>query len=49
MNMVSRRSVLLFTLTSLSLLLLFHGITEIFKGVVALSTSGSFAPSKLNL
>ena len=45
MNMVSRRSILLFTVTSLSLLLLFHllGITEMFKGVVALGTTGPFA------
>jgi imidazolonepropionase-like amidohydrolase len=49
MNMVSRRSILLFTLTSLSLLLLFHlGITEMFRGVVALGTTGPFAnPSTL--
>ena len=34
MNMVSRSSILLFTLTSLSLLLLFHlGITEMFRGI----------------
>jgi hypothetical protein len=48
-NMVSRRSILLFTLTSLSLLLLFHlGITEMLKGVVALSTSSPFAKSDNN-
>jgi hypothetical protein len=43
--MVSRRSILLFTVTSLSLLLLFRllGITEMFKGVVALGTTGPFA------
>jgi hypothetical protein len=44
MNMVSRRSILLFTLTLLSLLLLFHlGTTEMFRGVVALGTAGPFA------
>ena len=40
--MVSRRSILLFTLTSL-LLLLFHlGITGMFGGVVAVGTTGPF-------
>jgi hypothetical protein len=44
MNMGSRRSILLFTLTSLSLLLLFHlGITEMFRGVAALATTGPVA------
>jgi len=49
MNMVSRSSILLFTLTSLSLLLLFHlGITEMFRGVVASGTTGPFVnPSVL--
>ena len=47
--MVSRRSILLFTLTSLSLLLLFHlGVTEMFKGIVALGTTGPFAKSVNN-
>jgi hypothetical protein len=41
MNMVSRRSILLFTLTSL--LFLFHlGITGMFRGVVAVGTTGPF-------
>ncbi len=49
-NMVSRRSILLFTVTSLSLLLLFHllGITEMFKGVVALGTTDPFARNNNN-
>jgi hypothetical protein len=43
MNMGSRRSILLFTLTSLSLLLFHLGITEMFRGAVALGTTGPFA------
>jgi imidazolonepropionase-like amidohydrolase len=44
-DMVSGRSILLFTVTSLSLLLLFHllGSTEMFKGIVALDTTSPFA------
>ena len=44
-DMDSRRSISLFAVTSLLLLLLFHllGITEMFKGVVALDTTVPFA------
>ena len=46
MSIVSRRSILLFTLAPLSLLLVFHlGITEMLKGVAALGTTGPFAKS----
>jgi hypothetical protein len=49
-NMISGRSILLFTVTSLSLLLVFHllGITEMFKGVVVLGTTGPFARDNNN-
>ena len=48
--MASRLTVLLFTVTALSLLLLFHllGITEMFKGVVALGSADPFAKSDNN-
>jgi imidazolonepropionase-like amidohydrolase len=48
--MAPKRSVLLFTVTALSLLLLFHllGITEMFKGVVALGSTDPFAKSDNN-
>jgi imidazolonepropionase-like amidohydrolase len=44
-NIVSKRSISLFTVTSLLLLLLFHllGSTEMFKEVVALDTTAPFA------